>query len=406
MEDNFDFRSFIYNNPLLKESEDSYKKYGLDDLIKMLKDSNFYHEGVKMLKGAIEHANDDNWMKNTSQLTPEEAIEYKSLLNKLSDKWIGKELKESKEEQIWNSLLNEQKLEALLQVIKDPNDAERFIYYKWNKLPSEIATNIHFKYINLNENESIKGLMVFGKTQLDNNKIKNFIQNSDFHAEWKPNGGYWLFNEDPELYDELEKQLDSEFALLDINARFEGIFENITHDNSPGPGSDSPHREEAPNSTGSDKYKNEIDNFLRDLALIHKEFEDYDGALDQLHNDIFYYFPTNTSLFNEMWEELVESPKYSSISRSFRNKFRIDTDGELKYIYLNLVDVEEDDITKGTSNSNSATMNEINKIKEIVKKTLKEMSVTGGGGAGASFSAGIGMNYATPKAFKKLKKKK
>jgi hypothetical protein len=40
-------------------------------------------------------------------------------------------------------------------------------------------------------------------------------------------------------------------------------------------------------------------------------------------------------------------------------------------------------------------------IKDIIRKKLKEMSATNVGGA--SFSAGQGMNYATPKAFKKTK---
>ena len=43
----------------------------------------------------------------------------------------------------------------------------------------------------------------------------------------------------------------------------------------------------------------------------------------------------------------------------------------------------------------------MDKLKEIIRKRLKEMSATGMGGA--SFSAGQGMNYATPKAFKKTK---
>ena len=42
-------------------------------------------------------------------------------------------------------------------------------------------------------------------------------------------------------------------------------------------------------------------------------------------------------------------------------------------------------------------------LKEIIKKTLMEMSMTGGGTAGATFSPGVGINYATPKAFKKTK---
>jgi hypothetical protein len=43
----------------------------------------------------------------------------------------------------------------------------------------------------------------------------------------------------------------------------------------------------------------------------------------------------------------------------------------------------------------------MDKIKEIIRKKLREMSATNMGGA--SFSAGQGMNYATPKAFKKTK---
>lgn len=39
----------------------------------------------------------------------------------------------------------------------------------------------------------------------------------------------------------------------------------------------------------------------------------------------------------------------------------------------------------------------MDKIKEIIRKKLKEMSATNTGGA--SFSAGQGMNYATPAAF-------
>jgi hypothetical protein len=45
----------------------------------------------------------------------------------------------------------------------------------------------------------------------------------------------------------------------------------------------------------------------------------------------------------------------------------------------------------------------LSELKKLVKETLQEMSMTGGGTAGAAFSAGVGMNYATPKAFKKVK---
>jgi len=44
---------------------------------------------------------------------------------------------------------------------------------------------------------------------------------------------------------------------------------------------------------------------------------------------------------------------------------------------------------------------EHSKLRERIKNILKEMSMSGGGTAGAAFTAGDGMNYATPKAFKK-----
>lgn len=40
-------------------------------------------------------------------------------------------------------------------------------------------------------------------------------------------------------------------------------------------------------------------------------------------------------------------------------------------------------------------------LTELVKKIMQEQSATGGGVAGASFTPGVGMNYATPVAFSK-----
>jgi len=46
----------------------------------------------------------------------------------------------------------------------------------------------------------------------------------------------------------------------------------------------------------------------------------------------------------------------------------------------------------------------MDKLKEIIRKKIKEMNATGDGGA--SFNAGQGENYATPKAFNKNKNAK
>jgi hypothetical protein len=40
-------------------------------------------------------------------------------------------------------------------------------------------------------------------------------------------------------------------------------------------------------------------------------------------------------------------------------------------------------------------------LRDKIKHIIKEMSMTGGGTVGAASTSGVGMNYATPKAFKK-----
>jgi hypothetical protein len=68
------------------------------------------------------------------------------------------------------------------------------------------------------------GLMVFGKTNLDNNKIGDWLDDSDYTAEWNAREGYWLFPEEEDGYDALEAELEKAFVKARINARFEGIF--------------------------------------------------------------------------------------------------------------------------------------------------------------------------------------
>jgi hypothetical protein len=67
------------------------------------------------------------------------------------------------------------------------------------------------------------GLMVTGRTQLDNNKIGDLLDGLGLHAEWEVRHGYWFFPEDEESYGSLEALLDAEFAQHGINARIEGV---------------------------------------------------------------------------------------------------------------------------------------------------------------------------------------
>jgi hypothetical protein len=71
------------------------------------------------------------------------------------------------------------------------------------------------------------GIMVFGKTELDNKRIEKFILGEEgFHAEYDSEFKCFTFEESEDMYDSLEKTLDALFVKYTINARFEGIFEN------------------------------------------------------------------------------------------------------------------------------------------------------------------------------------
>lgn len=51
---------------------------------------------------------------------------------------------ESKESEQWDSLDDDKRMDLLLTVIKDPDEAERFLSFKWSNLPSEISSYIKF----------------------------------------------------------------------------------------------------------------------------------------------------------------------------------------------------------------------------------------------------------------------
>lgn len=80
----------------------------------------------------------------------------------------------------------------------------------------------------IRESAQESGLMIIGRTQIDNNAIGDVLDELELHGEWNMREGYWMLPEDEENYDSLEGMLEQEFASRGINARFEGIFsENI-----------------------------------------------------------------------------------------------------------------------------------------------------------------------------------
>ena len=70
------------------------------------------------------------------------------------------------------------------------------------------------------------GLMVVPRTNADANKIKKWVDSSDMHGEWNAREGYFLFPEEEDGFDELEKELTRELDELGVNYHIEGVFES------------------------------------------------------------------------------------------------------------------------------------------------------------------------------------
>lgn len=65
------------------------------------------------------------------------------------------------------------------------------------------------------------GLVVTGRTPLDNENIKDVIEDHSYMGIWNSREGYWFFPEEPETLDALEDELTKSFNTYGIDARFE-----------------------------------------------------------------------------------------------------------------------------------------------------------------------------------------
>jgi hypothetical protein len=164
---------------------------------------------IRMLEYAREDAKTDMDLHNVT----EKAISLSS---------SGKTLTMAEYEHMVDSKLSEKKLTTAEKQKKEEIVKSMKKSFKGDKgAMYAIATSRAKKLAEADE----RGLMVFGRTTLDNNAIADMIDNYHFQAEWNAREGYWLFPEDESTYDELELELEREFNERGINARFEGIFE-------------------------------------------------------------------------------------------------------------------------------------------------------------------------------------
>lgn len=89
------------------------------------------------------------------------------------------------------------------------------------KMKEETLTE---KVTGVSEDLGETGLMVIGRTPIDNTDIGQALESSDLYATWNPREGYWFFPEDEENYDELELEIQNLLDQNNINARIGGIF--------------------------------------------------------------------------------------------------------------------------------------------------------------------------------------
>jgi hypothetical protein len=75
------------------------------------------------------------------------------------------------------------------------------------------------------------GLVVTGRTPLDNNAIADMLDETDLYGVWNGREGYWFFPEDEETLDALEMELSREFDRRGIDARFEGQYNELLNEN-------------------------------------------------------------------------------------------------------------------------------------------------------------------------------
>lgn len=129
--------------------------------------------------------------------------------------------------------------------------------------------------VELKENTSESGLIVVGRTPLDNNAIGDAVEEEGLYGEWNPGEGYWFFPEEEEMYDALENQLSDLFNRKGINARFEGVFsESVNEDLDLG------HTDDEPNMIKGELYK--IGKYAMELYQMVDQF-DGKGEVDFPH---------------------------------------------------------------------------------------------------------------------------
>lgn len=108
-------------------------------------------------------------------------------------------------------------IENINKIARNLNDDEAYELHE--KLKKFFVGGI----VNERETDESKGLYVTGRTAADNTRIAQMVEDMMLHGEWNAREGYWFFEEQEELYDELERIIQNGLDEYQIDARIEGI---------------------------------------------------------------------------------------------------------------------------------------------------------------------------------------
>lgn len=116
--------------------------------------------------------------------------------------------------------------EKVMRARQDISKAQHYLEFE-EKQPVIDQLALENKQIKELKSFEESGLMIKGRTRDDNQKIDDIIEDLGLYAEWNAREGYFFLPEEEDLFDGLEKMIQKEFDKKDVNAYFEGVFENV-----------------------------------------------------------------------------------------------------------------------------------------------------------------------------------
>ena len=97
------------------------------------------------------------------------------------------------------------------------------------KLKKQISSHPKTSLLKEDHNEGNEsGLMVIPRDQISANELSDLFDEDRIYYEWDVREGYFFLPEEEDMYDELELQIQNILDNNNINARIEGIFNEVS----------------------------------------------------------------------------------------------------------------------------------------------------------------------------------